>query len=218
MIDVMLISAADNRTDPRAKSEPALAMTDAQQELACINAVKAGNANAYQILVETHQSRVYHLALRMLANEEEAQDAAQDAFVQAYTHLHSFNPEWRFKTWIMSIASNLCIDRLRRRRIEPQTFTDYTEDPDAAFISPEPQPDTMAVKHERQAQVRELLEQLPVQDRSMVVMYYWGDMSYGEIAAATGSTVNAVKSRLFRARRAMALSPLAQTLVYAEAA
>jgi RNA polymerase sigma-70 factor (ECF subfamily) len=210
------------QTRPAKDSEPAkaawlpavtLPSDEARQELAYIDAVKAGNTNAFQYLVETYQSRVYNLALRMLANEQEAQDAAQDAFVQAYTRLASYRSEWRFKTWIMAITSNLCVDRLRRRRIEPTTFSDHTEDPDAEFVSHEPLPEVVAMRHERQATIRAMLDQLAPEDRGMVVMFYWGDMSYEEIARMTGSTVNAVKSRLFRARRALAQSPYAVHLM-----
>jgi RNA polymerase sigma-70 factor, ECF subfamily len=190
----------------------ALPSAEAQQELASIEAVKAGNPNAFQYLVETYQSRVYNLALRMLANEQEAQDAAQDAFVQAYTRLASYRSEWRFKTWMMAITSNLCVDRLRRRRIEPTTFSDHTEDPDAEFVSHEPLPEVAAARHEQQATIRAMLNLLAPEDRGMVVMFYWGDMSYEEIARMTGSTVNAVKSRLFRARRALAQSTYAVNL------
>jgi RNA polymerase sigma-70 factor, ECF subfamily len=184
-------------------------LTEAQQEQGWIDAVKSGDINAFQFLVEAHQSRVYHLALRMLGNVEEAQDAAQDAFLQAYTRLASYKSEWRFKTWVMAIASNLCIDRLRRRRIEPVTFSDHTEDPDAEFMSHEPLPEAVAARNERKSVVRAMLEQLPAEDRSMVVMFYWGDMSYEDISHASGASVNAVKSRLFRARRALAQSPIA---------
>ena len=192
-------------------------LSEAQEEQVCIAAVKTGDQNAFQALVEIHQSRVYHLALRMLGNIEEAQDATQDAFVQAYTHLNAYRSEWRFKTWIMSITSNLCIDRLRRRRIEPLSFSDHTEDVEVEFVSREPQPDVVAMRHERRATIHAMLEQLPPEDRSMVVMFYWGDMSYDEIAMATGVTVNAVKSRLFRARRTLATSSLASRLVGVEA-
>ena len=188
------------------------AADDAARELGCIEAVKAGRIEQFQDLVESHQTRVYNLALRMLGDEFEAQDATQDAFVQAFTHLSSYRPEWRFKTWIMAIASNLCIDRLRRRRIEPTSFADRP-DPEAEFVSREPQPDAAAAEHERREVVQRMLVQLPSEDRSMVVMFYWGGMSYEEIAAALRTTVAAVKSRLFRARRALAQSPLAARLM-----
>jgi len=180
-------------------------------EQAHIAAVKAGDAQAFGWLVEAHQTRVYTLALRMLGNEAEAQDAAQDAFVQAFTRLSSYRPEWRFKTWIMAIASHLCIDRLRRRRLEPSTFADQP-DPEAEFVSREPQPDVAVAAGEQRDVLRRMLASLPPEDRSMLAMYYWGDLSYEEIAQAMRTTVPAVKSRLFRARRALAHSPLAARL------
>jgi RNA polymerase sigma-70 factor (ECF subfamily) len=184
---------------------------DRAAELACIAAVQAGDVQAFGRLVEVHQARVYTLALRMLGNEAEAQDAAQDAFVQAYTRLSSYRPEWRFKTWIMAITSHLCIDRLRRRRLEPSTFADQP-DPDAEFVSREPQPDVAVAAGEQRDVLRRMLASLSPEDRSMLAMFYWGDLSYEEIAQALRTTVPAVKSRLFRARRALAQSPLAARL------
>ena len=116
----------------------------------------------------------------------------------------------------MAIANNACIDRLRRRRIEPDDFADHTpaDEPDAEFdvMSNDPQPDVVAAQRERQRMVMALLKELSPDDRAMVTMFYWGDMSYEEIAATTRSTVSAVKSRLFRARRALAELPLAARL------
>lgn len=199
-----------------------VAHSEVEQEQRLIRAVLAGNVNAYQTLVETHQSRVYGLALRLLGNEREAEDAAQDAFVQAFTKLASYNPEWRFKTWIMTIVNNLCIDRLRRRKLEPTSFTDYatpkngdSEARELEFESHEPLPDTTAVVNEQRKIIQTLLQTLPVEDRGMVMMFYWNDMSYADIAKMTNSTVSAVKSRLFRARRALAQNPLAKQVLEA---
>lgn len=189
-------------------------LSEAERELADVKAVLAGNAQAFQSLVEVHQNRVYGLAMRMLGNEREAEDAAQDAFVQAYARLASYKPEWRFKTWIMTITSNLCIDRLRRRKLEPLSFTDYAApnahaandfaDADVEFISTEPQPDAVIVRKQREASIAAMLNELPAEDKSMVAMFYFHDMSYDDIAATMTTTVSAVKSRLFRARQKMA--------------
>ncbi len=198
-------------------------VTEASAEQRLVRAVLAGNANAFQQLVETHQTRVYNLALRMLGNEREAEDAAQDAFVQAYTRLASYNAEWRFKTWLMTITSNLCIDKLRRRKLEPTSFTDYNiqvagsigrdeGDVDVEFVSNEPLPDNVAAANEQRRAIHNLLQGLPEEDRSMVIMFYWDDLSYEDIAHAMHTSVSAVKSRLFRARRALAQSPAAKNM------
>lgn len=195
-------------------------VSEAAAERAAIKAVLEGDVNAFQSLVEAHQTRVYNLAYRMLGNEKEAEDAAQDAFTQAYARLRLYNPDWRFKTWMMTITSNLCIDRLRRRKIEPMSFADFTwpdsthdADPvENLFESHEPQPDVVTVKRQQQAVLQSMLARLPPDDRSMVIMFYWDDMSYDDIVRATGLTVSAVKSRLFRARQKLAQSPLAGRL------
>lgn len=202
-------------TTQAASSAPA-PLSEVELEQRAIQAVLAGHRDAFQPLVEAHQSRVYGLALRMLGNEREAEDAAQDAFLHAFARLGSYKPEWRFKTWIMTITSNLCIDRLRRRRLEPANFADMTTDGAADgeidFISHEPQPDAEVVKHQRDAALRAMLAELQVEDRSMVAMFYFNNMRYEEIAAAMNTTASAVKSRLFRARQKMAQSKWAAQL------
>lgn len=208
-----------------AMKEPALsAQAESDPDIRWVRAVLAGDRTAFEPLVEAHQQRVYYLALRMLGNPAEAQDAAQDVFLQAYTRLGSYKPEWKFKTWVMSIASNLCIDRLRRRKIEPMSFTDRANpfsdgeaENDATDVieqmeSGELLPEQTAEINEQQRLVMQMLRALPDEDRSMLIMHYWGDMSYDEIAAATHTTVGAVKSRLFRARRSLAESSLAKKL------
>jgi RNA polymerase sigma-70 factor (ECF subfamily) len=192
-------------------------LSEAVVERATIDAVLKGNGDAFQALVEAHQTRVFNLAYRMLGNTREAEDAAQDAFTQAYARLRTYNPEWRFKTWIMTIVSNLAIDRLRRRKIEPLSFVDLAgpdraaeqEPIENAFESHEPGPETVAIRRQRDAAVQSLLRELPDEDRAMVVMFYWEDLSYEEIAKATSASVSAVKSRLFRARQKMAQSRMA---------
>jgi RNA polymerase sigma-70 factor (ECF subfamily) len=194
------------------------AASEAAAERALIATILAGDVESFQALVEANQTRVYNLAYRMLGNQREAEDAAQDAFTQAYARLRSYNPEWRFKTWIMTITSNLCIDRLRRRRLEPVSFADFaapaTEgdaDPiETTFVSADPGPDAVAMTNQRKQAVHALLDELPADDRAMVVMFYWDDMSYEEIAKSTGASLSAVKSRLFRARQRMAQSALAE--------
>jgi len=224
----MMLTLAINRGTVNAfgiPPTPAVALaqphlTDSERELAAVKAVLAGDSQAFQPLVEAHQGRVYGLAMRMLGNPGEAEDAAQDAFLQAYARLVSYKPEWRFKTWIMTITSNLCIDRLRRRKLEPVTFSDYatpaaTEDgspTEIEFISAAPQPDAIVVRKQRDAVLAALLNELPAEDRSMVVMFYFHDMSYDDIASAMNTTVSAVKSRLFRARQKMVQSGYAEQL------
>jgi len=165
---------------------------------------RAGDNRAFSRLVETYQTPVYNLCYRVLGNPHDAEEAAQESFLRAYTKLGSYDPARPFKTWLLSIAHHYCIDRLRRRRLNFLSLDDEPALDTAAWRSTSPTPDELALRHEREGDMQTMLNTLPSKDRSALVMRYWYDLSYEEIAAATETTVSAVKSRLHRARCALA--------------
>ena len=173
------------------------------QEQRWVEAARRGDRNAFSHLVEAFQGPVYNLTYRMLGDGDEAEDAAQETFLRAYRNLDRYDPGHKFSTWLLSIASHYCIDRLRRRRLTWLSLEDESLPPEA-LMSHEPGPERRAVETEREAEIQALLGSLSAEYRTVVVMHYWYDLSYEEIAKATGSTVSAVKSRLFRARRVLA--------------
>ncbi len=169
-----------------------------------VTLARKGDQAAFTTLVQTYQTAIYNLCYRMLGEADQAQDATQETFLRAYTQFHRYDPERPFKTWLFSIASHYCIDRLRRRRV---TWLDIDDEPLAghpALREKRVGPEDSALQGERASDVQALLEVLPAKDRAAVVMLYWYDLSYQEIAEATGTTVSAVKSRLHRARATMA--------------
>jgi RNA polymerase sigma-70 factor (ECF subfamily) len=173
------------------------------QEQGWIEAARKGDRNAFGRLVEAYQGPVYNLTYRMLGNPDEAEDAAQETFLRAYRKLGSYDPTRKFSTWLLSIASHYCIDRLRRRRLTWLSLEDEGL-PAEAMTSHQPGPERSLVQSEHEAQIQALLDTLSADYRTVVVLHYWHDLSYEEIAQTTGSTVSAVKSRLFRARRMLA--------------
>lgn len=158
---------------------------------------------AFGRLVEAYQDPVYNLAYRMLGNGPEAEDAAQEAFIRAYRHLASYDPRRPFSTWLFSIASHYCIDRLRRRRIDWLPLKEEIAEP-VRLASASPNPESVVTERDREAWIQELMTDLSPQDRAAVILHYWYDYPYKEIAEILGLTVSAVKSRLYRARRALA--------------
>lgn len=163
-----------------------------------------GDVEAVNHLVMCYQQPVFNLCYRMLGDRAEAEDAAQEALVKAVMNLHSFDTERPFKPWVLRIASNECIDRLRRRK--PIVSLDGMGD-DGAWewqAGDSPNPEAEVVRQEQQVQIRALLESLSPLDRTIVALFYWEGLSYIEIGEATGLSLSAIKSRLFRARRAMA--------------
>lgn len=162
-----------------------------------------GDQQAFSDLVERYQKSVYNLTYRMLGNAGEAEDAAQEAFLRAYQHLKRYDPSRSFKTWVLSIASNHCIDRIRKRRLTWLSI-DEPLPHHPALNSNAPLPEVSAVDGERNAMIQALLEELEPDYRMAVGLRYWYDMSYTEIADAMDTTESAIKSRLFRARRMLA--------------
>ncbi len=173
------------------------------QEAQWLKAARQGDRVAFGHLVQAYQNPVFNLAYRMLGNTEEAEDAAQETFLRAYRNLNSYDPSRKFSTWLLSIASHYCIDRLRRRRLVWMSLEDQTLPP-GALANHQPGPEQQVVQSEQETLIQALLAELAPEYRAVVVMHYWNGMSYQEIAEATGSTVSAIKSRLFRARRMLA--------------
>jgi RNA polymerase sigma-70 factor (ECF subfamily) len=165
--------------------------------------VKAGDQQAFAEIVRAHQTAVYNLAYRMLNDRGEAEDAAQETFLRAYSSIERYDTERPFRTWLLSITSNHCIDRLRKRRL---TWLSLDEPLPAhpALSSDEAEPEEAAIQREREAMIQGMLAELSPEYRAAVVLRYWYDLSYDEIATMLETTESAIKSRLFRARQVLA--------------
>ena len=157
-----------------------------------------GNKAAFAHLVAAYQAPVFNLAYRILGDPAEAEDAAQETFVRVYTRLQTYEPEFKFSSWILSITSHYCIDCLRRRRTSHVSLDDVLAQ--QAFSDPGDGPERQALRRESQESVRVMIAQLPAPYRVVLALRYWQDLSYDEMADMLGTTTSAVKSRLHRAR------------------
>jgi RNA polymerase sigma-70 factor (ECF subfamily) len=173
------------------------------QERAWIEQALRGDRTAFGRLVRAYERPVYNLTYRMLGNAAEAEDAAQETFLRAYSKLATYEPDRKFVNWLLSIASHHCIDRLRRRNRAPQLSLDGPLPP-LWTESNAPRPDQVASENEQREKVRQVLDTLPSEYRAAVVLRYWHGLSYQEIADTMKTTESAIKSRLHRARRMMA--------------
>lgn len=168
---------------------------------------RQGDDEAYGKVVETCQTPVFNLCYRMLNDPMEAEDAAQETFWRAYQALHRYDPSRSFLTWLLSIAAHFCIDQQRRRRLPIVDIELLSEDglPDSA-----PTPERVNAISEEQRLLHGLIARLGPQDRAAIILRYWYEFSEEEIAQSLELTVSAVKSRLHRARLALAKSWPAQ--------
>jgi len=167
-----------------------------------IERARRGDAGAFNQLVEVYQRPVFNLCYRMLGNAVEAEDAAQETFVRAYTRLASYDIQRKFSSWLLAIASHYCIDQLRRRHLHVLSWDAML--PEDGLPDEQPGPEQIALRRDTQRQVQRLLKGLPPDYRAAIVLRYWYDLSYEEIAQSLDTTVPTIKSRLFRARQVLA--------------
>ena len=176
-----------------------------EEEFALIDAVLAGDKEAFEPLVTANKDQIYWLALRMLENEDDASDAAQEAFIKAYTSLGSFRRESRFSVWLYQMAKNICKDYLRRRKRHPvihlQGEDNDNEDGEIEVPDERYSPEKLALRAENVQAVREAIAALPEDCREILVMREIGGLSYDELGKALELESGTVKSRLNRARK-----------------
>ena len=165
-----------------------------------VTRVREGDHEAFAALVDRHKGRVHGLAYRMLGNRSDAEDAAQEAFVRAYTRLATYQPDGRFGAWLLAIASHRCIDLLRSRGRRAPTITLGKVAESDRFISQTDEPEELAIRGSVRDDVRRWLAALPPAYRLVLTLRYFHELSYVEIAATLGEPVSTVRMRLFRAR------------------
>ncbi|MCY4072531.1 MAG: sigma-70 family RNA polymerase sigma factor [Chloroflexi bacterium] len=169
-----------------------------------VEAALANDQDAFAELVYLFQDPVYNLCYRMLGDAGEAEDATQEAFLRAFLNLRRYDTKRSFKTWLMSIASNHCIDRWRKRRMQLVSLDDEPTAAALALSSSDPLPEQAALSAEQSELLQGLLMKLEESYRLPLILRYWYDYSYAEIAQLMDTTESAIKSRLFRARRTLA--------------
>lgn len=185
-----------------------------EQEGQWVQAALDGDQRAFTRLVDAYKVPVYNICFRMLGNQADAEDAAQETFVRIYTRLRSYDPQQKLSSWILAVASHYCIDRLRRQHIKWLSLDDLL--PVHQPQDDEAQPEQVVLQNERSSEVQLLLQSLPPEYRMVIALRYWQDLSYEEIARTVGSTESAVKSRLHRAREMLAQQALARRLPVAQ--
>jgi RNA polymerase sigma-70 factor (ECF subfamily) len=163
-----------------------------------------GDERAYRELITRYRRQVYSLALRMVRREEDAEDLTQETFIRMFRALERYDPERPFAAWILTIASRLCIDHLRRRRLNPISLFQRDAASDEEYVievaDAGPGPDVRAVHAEEQRQADELIASLPEHYRIVVVLRHVEDLSYEEISEALNLPLGTVKARIHRAR------------------
>ena len=173
--------------------------------------VHAGDRGALGELLTAYQPRLYHMALRMVSNADDAAELTQDAVLKAIKHVDSFNAEARFSTWLMRILMNQAISHLRKRKLRKTVSLDQsaTDNPASPTLGAglsadrEPGPDQRVENKDQIERLLNALEGIDPALRSVILLRDLQEMDYQQIAETLAMPIGTVKSRLFRARLAL---------------
>jgi RNA polymerase sigma-70 factor, ECF subfamily len=172
---------------------------DSTQHL--VQQCRAGDQSAFAALVEAHQAAVFGTVLRLVSDREVAAEVSNRAFFKAYEHLASFDTSRPLRAWLLRIAANEALNELRsQRRDAANTIGGAEAEIEFEQISGAPDPGEIVSRRERSAVIRDAVSRLPAPQRVAVVLRYFADLAYADIAELTHQSVNNVGVTLLRAR------------------
>ncbi|MEK3988231.1 MULTISPECIES: RNA polymerase sigma factor SigW [Robertmurraya] len=172
-----------------------------------IKQVLKGDQSAYGEIVEIYKDKVFQLCFRILGNRHEAEDMAQEAFIRGYVNISSFNIDLKFSTWLYRIATNLCIDRIRKKK--PDYYLDAeVSGTDGLTMYSQIASDTILPEDEiesleLQETIQREITKLPEKYRSVIVLKYIEELSLNEISEILDIPLGTVKTRIHRGREAL---------------
>lgn len=177
----------------------------AQKDLLLVEAANKGDQLAYAQLMDRYRESIYFMMLKMVKNTDDAEDLTIEAFGKAFNRLQQYSPNYAFSTWLFKIASNNCIDFIRKKRIKVTSMDSgiKTDDGEVVFYdakSSGKDPEEHVIHKQKVLMMRELVSRLKPRYRILVEKRYFEELSYEEIATELNLPLGTVKAQLFRAR------------------
>ncbi len=175
-----------------------------KEDFALIAQAIGGDQKAYKDLMSRYQSQIFSLMYRMVHSGTEAEDLVQEAFMKAFSSLTNFNYEYAFSTWLYKIATNNCIDHLRKKKLQtlsidtPIAYKDtsyHIEIPDLTYY-----PEREMIRNERNSILKVAIDELPEKYKTVIFLRHSEELSYEEISTMLKIPIGTVKARIFRAR------------------
>jgi RNA polymerase sigma factor (sigma-70 family) len=174
------------------------------EDTALISRALSGDQSAYVKLKEKYHDAIYHLIYRMIREKDEVADLTQEAFIKAFTSLGTFNDEYAFSTWLYKIATNNCIDHIRRKKLPTFSIDKPIESKDSDFSFEVPdstyEPDRAMTSSQRRIFLEEAIQSLPEKYRQVILLRHVEEKEYQEIAKILKLPLGTVKAHIFRAR------------------
>lgn len=180
---------------------------NAKNDFMLVIRAKDGDQKAYAELMQRYKDSIFFMALKMVNNKDDAMDLTVETFGKAFENIEKYKPDFAFSTWLFRIATNNCIDFIRKKRLNVvsfQTISDEDRDDKQLQIASDSlNPEQTSIKKQESEKLKSIVEQLPQRYRTLIVLRYYDEQSYEEIAQQLDLPLGTVKAQLFRARDLM---------------
>jgi RNA polymerase sigma factor (sigma-70 family) len=175
----------------------------ARNDLLLVEMARDGNEKAFSNLLNRYRDSIYFMLLKMVNNSSDAEDLTIEAFGKAFRNLDSFTPEFAFSTWLFKIATNNCIDFIRKKQASPAPIDQWQDDLDNLTVNIQsdlPDPEETLINDQKVAVLRDIVNQLKPRYRNLIELRYYKEYSYEEIATELKLPIGTVKAQLYRAK------------------
>lgn len=182
--------------------------SNAKNDFNVVCRAKEGDQKAYAELMQRYKDSIYFMALKMVNNKDDAMDLTVETFGKAFENLEKYKPDFAFSTWLFRIATNNCIDFIRKKRIDVVSLHTLTDDDreerQFEIRSENLNPEETSIKKQENEKLKNIVDQLPSRYRTLIILRYFEEQSYEEIANQLDLPLGTVKAQLFRARDLLA--------------
>ncbi|QXV67359.1 sigma-70 family RNA polymerase sigma factor [Mucilaginibacter achroorhodeus] len=177
---------------------------NARNDFQLVLKAREGNQKAYADLMQRYKDSIYFMVLKMVNNKEDAMDLTVETFAKAFEKLDKYQPEFAFSTWLFRVATNNCIDFIRKKKLSTQSIhgmmDDDGDEKPLQIKADTLNPEESSIKKQQTAELKLLIESLPPRYRNLITLRYFDELSYEEISQQLDLPLGTVKAQLFRGR------------------
>jgi len=175
----------------------------AKNDLLLVAEARKGNEKAFASLMNRYRDSIYYMLLKMVNNASDAEDLTIEAFGKAFRNLDSYIPKFAFSTWLFKIATNNCVDFIRKKQLLPTPLDSLQDSMDNATINLQsdlPDPEESLIIHQKITALKDIVSQLKPRYKTLIELRYFKEYSYEEISSELNLPIGTVKAQLFRAK------------------
>jgi RNA polymerase sigma factor (sigma-70 family) len=175
----------------------------AKSDLLLVEEAKRGNEKAFAGLMNRYRDSIYYMLLKMVNNAYDAEDLTIEAFGKAFSNLDSYTPKFAFSTWLFKIATNNCVDFVRKKQVSPTPLDHLQDNLDNVTVniqSDMPDPEESLINHQKIEALKDIVSQLKPRYKVLIELRYYKEYSYEEISSELNLPIGTVKAQLYRAK------------------